>query len=330
MNISEKLINSGIEGFKGTMSKDGAFLDENGVAITSPNIGVPAEILTYLSPDAIEVLTAPRNATKLFPEIIQGDWSSEAIKYRVEELSGVAVPYGDFSENGNSDINNEWIKNDVIRLQTMIKCGDLEGARNAAAKINLIASKQKAAANTLSVYSNKAYMYGVKGLNIYGIMNHPQLPAALASSVVSGNSTWAAKTADQIYDDIVRIMTQLEEQSAGHIDANTSGKLAVSPKLSGFLNKKNQWGISVKQMFKDAYPNFELVSVPEFETQAGDYAYAIANEVLGQESGNCVAQVKMKTGPVIQEVSGMKQKAAAACSGFRLNLPFAVARMLVA
>ena len=330
MNINEKLINSGIEGFKGTMSKDGGFFDENGVAITSPNIGVPAELLTYLSPDAIEALTAPRNATKLFPEVIQGDFSTEAIKYPVQEPVGEAACYGDFSENGVSDVNNEWIKNDVIRLQTLIKCGDLEGARNAAAKINLVAAKQKAAANTLSVYSNKVYMNGVKGLNIYGILNHPQLPAALSSATVGGNSTWAAKTADQIYDDCVRLFTALEQNSAGHIDANTSGKLAVSPKLSGFLNKKNQWGISVKAMLKDAYPNFELVSVPEFETAAGDYVYAIANEVLGQATGNCVAQIKMKTGPVIQDVSSIKQKAASACSGFRLNLPFAVARMLVA
>lgn len=330
MNINEQLINSGIEGFKGTMSKDGGFLDENGVAITSPNIGVPAEILTYLSPDAIEVLTAPRNATKLFPEIIQGDWSTEAVKYRAQEFSGEAACYGDFSENGISDVNNEWIKNDVIRIQTMIKCGDLEGARNAAAKINLVAAKQKAAANTLSLTSNQVYMRGVKGLNIYGIMNHPQLPAAMASAVVSGNSTWAAKGADDIYNDIVRMFVALEENSSGHIDANVKGKLALSPKLSGFLNKKNQWGISVKQMVKDAYPNIEFVSVPEFATQAGDYAYAIADEVLGQETGNCVAQIKMKTGPVVQEVSSLKQKAAACLSGFRLNLPFAVARMLVA
>jgi hypothetical protein len=333
MNLDEKLNEGGIyiNGLKGSFAKDGkGFLDEGGAAITAANIGTPVELLTFISPDAVEVLTSPRNATKLFPEVIQGDWSTEAIKYRVEELVGNAAPYGDYSENGTSDVNNEFIKMDTFRIQTLIKCGDLESARTAQAKINLVSSKQKAAANTLNAYANRIYMFGVKGLAIYGIVNHPQLPAAISSQNVGGNTDWADKEAGDIYDDIVKVMVSLESQSDGHVDANSRGKFAMSPRLSGFLNKKNQWGISVKQMIKDSYPNMELVSVPEFQTGAGDYFYAFADEVLGTATGECASQVKMKTFPVIQEVSSIKQKAANMESGFRLNLPFAIARMLVA
>lgn len=332
MNLNEKLNESGIylNGLKGSFTKDGkGFQDEAGQPVTAPNIGVPAELLTYISPEAIEVLTSPRNATKLFPEVIQGDWSTEAVKYRLDEMVGVAAPYGDFNENGVSDVNNEYIKLDTFRIQTMMKCGDLESARNAAAKINLVSGKQKSAANTLSAYSNKIYMYGIKGLNIYGILSAPQLPAALVPATVGGNTDWAAKGANAIYDDVVRIMTNLETQSDGHIDANTKGKIALSPRLNGYMSKKNEWGISVKKMIQDSYPNLEFVTVPEFHTQAGDYVYIFADEVMGNATGECAAQVKMKTFPVIQEASSMKQKAAAMASGFKLNLPFAISRMLV-
>lgn len=332
MNLNEKLNEGGIyiNGLKGSFAKDGkGFLDEGGAAITAANIGTPAELLTFISPDAVEVLTSPKNATKLFAEVVMGDWSTEAIKYRAEELVGIAAPYGDFNENGTSDINNEYVKMDTIRIQTMIKVGDLESARTAAAKINLVSGKQRSAANTLSTYANRIYMFGIKGLNIYGILNHPSLPAAVSSQTVSGQTDWANKDADAIYDDCRYLISQLETQSDGHIDAATPIKLGLSPRLSGLLSKRNQYGRMVREMLKETY-NIEFVVVPEFHTGSGDYAYAIAPEVLGQATGDCVAQVKMRTFPVIQEASGVKQKAASQASGFKLNLPFAVARMLVA
>lgn len=333
MNTREQLEQGGVHlsGLKGFFG-DNVVMDADSGAptpITNANVGVPAELLTFFSPRAIDILTAPRNATKLFGEVVEGSWPTERLKYRLSEKIGAIAPYDDFSEIGVSDVNNEWVPTDVFRFQTMIKYGDLETARNAQAKVNLVADKQASAANTINLYGNKYYMYGVNGLSIYGIVNHPLLPSALTPNTVNSQTAWSAKGADAIYDDIVKIVTDLIDKSQSLIDQNLKGKLALSPALLGYLSKKNQFGLSVKKMVNDAFPNLEIVPVPEFATNSGDYVFIFADEVLGQPVGECVTPQKLRTFQVIPEASSFKQKAAAATCGFRLYMPFALSRMLV-
>lgn len=333
MNIREELEQSGIKIFnlKG-MIKGNAVMDaDSGVPtnISSANIGVPVELLTYISEKPIKVLTAPRNATKLFNEVVQGDWTTERLKYRLSEEIGNVAPYQDFSELGVSDINNEWIPTDVFRFQTMIKYGDLEVARNAQAKVALVEGKQSSAANTLALYGNRYYMFGVNGLNIYGIVNHPLLPAALSSANVGGQTSWAAKGADAIYADIVSIVNSLIERSQSLITATDKLKMGISSGLLGYLNKANTYGKSVYDLIKGNYPSMEIIPIPEFATGAGDYVAIFPEEVLGNPVGECVTPMKLRTFQVIPEASSFKQKAASATCGFRLYMPFAYSRMLV-
>lgn len=333
MSIREQLLNAGISlhNFKG-MIKDGAVMDaDTGAAtnITNANIGIPAEILTYISEKPIKILTAPRNATKLFNEVIQGDWTTERLKYRLAEEIGNVASYGDFSELGTSDLNNEWIPTDVYRFQTMIKYGDLEVARNAQAKIALVEGKQTSAVNTLAIYGNRYYMYGVNGLNIYGIVNHPLLPAALTPATVGGQTSWSAKGADAIYSDIVSIVSNLIDNSQSLIVATDKMKMAVSTGLLGYLNKTNTYGKSVYDLIKANYPAMEIIPVPEFAQEAGDYVAIYPEEVLGQPVGECVSPMKLRSFQLIPEASSFKQKYASATCGFRFYMPFAYSRMLV-
>ena len=334
MNIKNKLEDAGISlyNFKGFITKDEVMDADNGtpISITNANIGVPAELLSYFDPQAIEALTAPRNATILFPEVAKGDWTSEKLKFRIEEKTGSIAPYGDYSDAGNSNINDEWISTDVFRMQTMLKYGDLEVAKKATAKIDLIASEQRAASNTINLYGNRYYMYGVNGLNIFGIVNHPLLPAALIPATVGGQTSWAAKSADAIYDDINSIVGNLQDKTQGLIDTNIKGKLALSPVLMKSLTKRNSYGVSVIDMVKKSFPNLQVVGVPEFATASGDYAFVIADELRGIPVGECTTSQKMRTFNLIQDVSSWKQKAASATSGFVLKMPLGIARMLVA
>ena len=330
----EELKNAGIDlhNLKGFIGKGEVMDADTGVptAITAANVGVPAELLTYIDPKAIEVLTAPRNATKLFDEVVQGDWATERLKYRLSEKVGVIAPYGDFSEIGVSDVNNEWVPTDVYRFQTMIKYGDLETARNAQAKVSLVADKQRAAANTLAIYGNKYYMYGVPGLSIYGIVNHPDLPLALTPNTVGGATAWSAKDSVAIFGDIQKIVNDLIDKSQGLISATDKFKIGIAPALLGYMNTVNTYGKSALELVKLNYPNVEIVAIPEFHTAAsGDYVFVIAEEVLGQKTGECVTPQKLRTFQVVPEASSFKQKAAAATCGFRLYMPFALSRMLV-
>lgn len=331
----QKLTESAIDldNLKGFFDQEsGAVLDaDTGVPtpITNGNVGVPLELLTFFDPKAIEILTAPRNATRLFGEVIKGDWSTERRKYRLDEIIGNVAPYSDFSENGVSDVNNEYVANDFYRFQTLVKYGDLEIARTAMAKVDLVAKKQKGASTLISIIANRLYMYGVDGLECYGIMNHPLLPSSLTPTTGVGGTTWNVKTANEIFADVEKLVTDLIDKSNSLIDANSSMKLGISTAIQGYLNTTNSFGLSALDMIKKNYPNLEIVPIPEFNTASGNLVYVVANEVVGQETGECVSNQKLRTFPVIPEVSSYKQKWAAGTGGFSLYLPFAVSRMLI-
>ncbi|MDR3049434.1 MAG: DUF2184 domain-containing protein [Elusimicrobiota bacterium] len=336
MKYRETLENAGItiSGLKGVFSpKDkGVVLDaDTGIptAITHANVGVPVELLTYFDPKAIEVLTAPRNATLLFSDTVKGDWATERRKYRLSEVGGNVASYGDFSENGQADINNEFIGQDYFRFQTMVKYGDLETARNGAAKISLVSDKQRSASTLINIMSNRIYMYGISGLDCYGILNHPLLPANLTPTAGANGTGWDVKTANEIYDDILKVVSDLIDKSSSLIDANSKFKMGVSSALIAYLNKTNQFGISVLDLIKKNYAGMEIAPIPEFSTATGDLVYIIAPEVIGQLTGECVASQKLRTFPTIPEASSYKQKWAAAIGGFSLYIPFAISRMLV-
>ena len=331
----QALINGGIdiEGLKGFFDQEtGSVMDaDTGVptAITSGNVGVPIELLTYFDPKAIEILTAPRNATKLFGEIVVGDWTTPRRKYRLDELIGNVAPYGDYSENGVSDVNSEWVANDFYLYQTMVKYGALETAKTSVAKVDLVAKKQKSASTLISIMSNRIYMYGIDGLECYGVLNHPLLPSSLTPTIGVGGTTWSVKTANEIYADIVKLVTDLIDKSNGLIDANSAMKLGISTSIIGYLNTTNTFGLSALDMIKKNYANIEIIPIPEFSATAGNYVYVIANDVSGQEVGNCVSNQKLRTFQLIPEASSYKQKWVSGVGGLSLYLPFAVSRMLV-
>jgi hypothetical protein len=332
----KELVEKGIEinEFKGFLdTKRAAFVDADTGAptpITNANVGVPVELATFFDPIAVEILTAPRNATQLFDETVKGSWADERRKYRLEESVGNVAPYGDYSENGQADVNNEFIPQDFYRFQTVAKWGDLETARTAIAKINLVSSKQRSAAKLMNIASNRIYMFGVAGLDIYGILNHPLLPANLTPTQGTAGTNWEVKTANEIFDDFLKTISDLIEKSSSLIDANSTFRVGLAANLMGYLNKTNQFGLSALDMLKKNYPNLTTVPIPEFATPAGSYMYIIAIDVVGQKTGECITNQKLRTFPIIPDLSSFKQKWASGIGGFCLYLPFAVSRMLIA
>ena len=100
--------------------------------------------------------------------------------------------------------------------------------------MNLASAKQRAAATVLDIDGNKFALLGVAGKEVYGILNDPNLPAAItAAAVGTGDSTkWEDKTTVQIYNDILALFSELVAQSAGLIDQNTPLRLCLSPGMS--------------------------------------------------------------------------------------------------
>lgn len=308
-------------------------LAQDAALSTAPNTTVPAFLLQYVSPDVIEILTAKRAATKVFDERKVGDWTTANYQYASMENVGSTYAYADYGDGPSAGVNTEWNIRDQYIFQTNITYGDREVDLSAAAKVDLVAGKQRAAAEAIAIDSNKFYLQGVAGKRIYGLLNDPNLPTAISPNTVSSAVTWASKLAlasggtAAIYSDVLKLFGSLQGQLNGLIDENTPMKLLVSPGRAVNLMAATDFNVSVMDMLKKAMPNLTIETVPELSTQAGETAMLIVPELMGQPTGELAFGEKIRQGRLVPDMSSFRQKFAATTYGFIMRLPAAYAVM---
>lgn len=303
---------------------------QDAALITTPNTTVPAEFLAYIDPMVIEIMTAPRRAREIFGEEKKGDWTTPYAKWRVDEITGSTQPYSDYANGTTSGVNSEWQTRPQYAFQTSITYGDMEVAMSSAAKVNLAAAKQRAAARVIDIDANKFYLLGVRGREIYGILNDPNLPASItAAATGAGSSTkWADKTTQQIYNDILALFAQLTEQSSGLIDKDTPLKLILSPEMSVRLGAATDFNVSVLDMLKKYFSSIQIVTVPELHSAtAGETVMLIAPEVAGQKTGLLAFGEKIRAGRIVPDLSSFRQKYTGTTYGGIVLQPYAFASM---
>ena len=307
-----------------------ARIAQDAALITTPNTTVPAELLAYIDPMVIEILTAPRRAREIFGEEKKGDWTTPYMKWRVDEMTGKTEPYSDYANGTTSGVNSEWQTRVQYVFQTSITYGDFEVDMSSTAKVNLAVSKQRAAANVIDIDQNRFYLLGVAGKEIYGILNDPNLPAAITAGATGtgGSTKWADKTTVQIYNDVLALFAQLSEQSSGLIDKDTPLKLCLSPELAVRLGAATDFNVSVLDMLKRYFTRIDIVTVPELHSMtAGETMFLIAPEVNGQRSGTLAFGEKMRAGRVVPDLSSFRQKFVGTTYGGIVLMPFAFAQM---
>ena len=293
-----------------------------------PNTAIPAYMGVYVNPRIVEVLTAKRNYKLIAPEVKSGDWATPFTQFRALELTGTVTPYQDYDANGQANINTNFPVRQQYRFQSTIRVGDLEQDVNANARIDLFAEKQRSAATLLEISFNKYAFYGVENLNIYGLLNDPNLNSDLTPTTGTAGNTWTLKTADEIMADFAKMYSKLYERSNGWIDGNTRTKLVIAPAALAELNKVNAFGASVKKMLADTYPNMEILSAPEMVTGSGNLAMILADEIEGQPTVEFGYSEKYKAHSIIRESSSMHQKVSAGTYGAIVYMPFAIVTML--
>ena len=84
-------------------------------------------------------------------------------------------------------------------------------------KINAAAEIQSAAALAIKIAHNRFWFYGVKGLRNYGILNDPNLNPSISPLPDAKGITWADKTTNEIYNDILALFTQLNIQAGANL-----------------------------------------------------------------------------------------------------------------
>ena len=311
-------------------------LAQDAAMSTIPNIGAPSVLYTYLDPRIIEVLFAIKGAAKFFAPTQVGSWTDETAVFAVEEISGQVSPYNDFSDGVASDVNYNYPQRANFRFQTTIKYGELESEKTAVAKIALAARKQYAASEIIARAENRFYLYGVAGIESYGMLNDPNLPESISPVTVNTKSTWADKSANDptnfanvAFNDINALIAELTANNGGNIDVNSDRMiLGISNKMITYLTTPNSFGITALKMLKDNYPGLEVIQLPELSTSAGEMLYLAVPSLLGDETAVNAFSAKFKLGRLVPGLTSFKQKASAGTWGCVIKRPHLVATML--
>ncbi len=299
-------------------------MDAQPTLTTVGNSGIPAWMLTYVDPKLIDVALQPMKAAEIFGEVKKGDWTTETAMFTVIEPTGEVSSYGDYSNNGVSGTNANFPQRQSYHYQVFTRWGEREVARAGEAKIDYVNRINQASVMTLNRFQNKSYLYGIAGLQNYGILNDPSLPPASAAA-----QAWASATVEQVYESIRVLFQKLLAQTGGLIDMNTPLLLVCSPSASVAMTKTNQYNVNVADQLKKNFPNLRIETVPEYAAASGEVVQLIVEELDGQRTLECGFTEKLRAHNMVLDASSIKQKKSQGTWGAIIYRPFCIASMTV-
>jgi len=307
--------------------------------VTTPSITVPIQFLQNWLPGLIGVITQARRADELMGISTAGKWEDEEIVQGILEQLGTAIPYGDTTNVPKSSWNTNWERRTVVRFEEGMSVGVLEEARASRAQINSSEQKRKAATNALEIERNYIGFFGFNNGNnrTFGFLNDPNLPAASAfpATGTGSTTTWSTKTFLNICADIRGMISSLRTSTGDVVDpSQVDLTLAVATACVDYLSTTSDFGISVTDWLKDAYPRVRVKSAPELNNAISNqnacylYAESVSDDV-STDDGRTWLQVV----PAKFRMLGVEQRAkmyvedySNATAGAFLKRPYAVVR----
>lgn len=305
-------------------------LANDAAMVTAANSGIPVEFTSYIDPMVIPILTATHGAREIFGEAKKGDWTTSYARFQTSEITGEVEAYTDYGQGGASDVNPTFPVRTQYIYQTNIRYGDREVDVASRARLQLAADKQRAAATVIDIASNKFALYGVAGLEIYGLLNDPNLPAEVSSlpKADTKKTLWADKSTKEIYEDVLFLFGKMADRGAGHIDANTELVLATSPATQVQLGKATDFNISARQMLETYFPKIRFVVLPELATAtSGTSILLVAPTIEGLPTAQIGFSEKFRAMRLIPESSSFHQKFVGSSYGTIIYRPFAIGKM---
>ena len=304
--------------------------------VTTPSIQTPIQFLQNWLPGFVYVMTAPREIDEFVGITTSGSWEDEEIVQGILERIGTAVPYGDATNIPGESWNTNFNTRTVVRFESGIRVGRLETARSARMRVDSAGVKRQAASLNLEIIRNQVGFYGYNNgtNNTYGFLNDPGLPAYVEVPTGVAGFTWPVKTFLEICRDIRTAVVALRTNSLGLINPEKLKlTLAVATNSVDGLSTTSEFGLSVTDWLKDAYPNIRVISAPQLDNaNASDNVfYLFAEQVndISTDDNRTFIQVV----PAKLQVLGVEQLAKAyvedfsnATAGVMCKRPFAVVR----
>lgn len=302
---------------------DGMAFDAQPELVTTSNAGIPAFLSNFLDPKLIEVLVSPMKAAEIAGEAKKGDWTTTVTTFVVIESTGEVSAYGDYNNGGNADANSNFPQRQSFHYQTFTQWGEKEIAYAGLASIDLASRKNIASVLVLNKFQNATYFLGVSGLQNYGLLNDPALWAPIVPS-----TAWAGATAEQGYQNILDLYTQLVRQTNGLVDRTTRMTLAMSPQRDADLARTNQFGLNVYKLMKENFPGLVTKTAPEYSTATGELMQLMVDEYEGQETMTAAFTEKLRAHAMVVGSSSFSQKKSQGTWGTIIFRPMFIAQSL--
>jgi hypothetical protein len=311
--------------------------DAQPTLITTGNSGIPAYLTNFVDPELIRVLVTPMRMAEMLGEAQKGDWLTDTATFQIVESTGETSTYGDFSENGSTGANFNYVQRQSFHYQTMTQWGEREAERAGLAKIAWASELNVSAALVLNKFQNKTYAYGVDGLLNYGLLNDPSLSAALQPGPkvygAAAHGPWitagvVTATPNEIVADITSMFYQVVRQSGQNLDLSAPFTLAMSGLSEVAMTANNSFNVTVADVLRKVFPNITFKTAPEYSTTAGELVQLFVNNIDGQDFGTAAFTEKMRAHTVVPGVSSWKQKKSQGTWGSILRMPLCCVQML--
>lgn len=304
--------------------------------ITTPSVGAPVQFLQNWLPGLVRTITQARKIDRLVGITIGGSWEDEEIVQGILEPTGLAVPYGDYTNVPLSSFNLNYEKRGVVRFEQGIRVGRLEEARMGRVNVSAATEKRLAASVSLEIIRNRIGFYGYNGgaQRVFGFLSDPNLPAYVAVASNGTTTQWSGKTFLQITADIREAVGALINQSGDTINPrDVETVLAVATVASQFLAVTSDYGISVEDWIKRTYPKMRIETAPELNGANGGanvfYLYAERTDDGSSDGGRVFDQIvpaKFQTLGVEQQAKAYIEDYTNALGGILVKRPWAVVR----
>lgn len=299
---------------------------------TSVNAGVLLSAVSIIDPEVIRVIFTPMRAAEILGgEAQKGSWVDQVAYFPMVEATGQVASYGDYSENGAVDANEQWNYRQPYTWQGFKRYGEQQLERWGAAGLNYAAELDTAMALTFNKFSNKTYFYGVTGLVNYGLLNDPSLPntvSPLTKAITTDGARWTYATALEIFNDVKKLYTTLVTQMGGNVEMDDAMTLVISTTRQPALLTTNDYGLNVEDMLKKAFPNLKIKAAPEYSTGSGELLMLMKDDVDGKRVAYPAYTEKQRSHALVTHASSWSQKNSAGSWGTILRYPIAIARML--
>ena len=320
--------------------------DADAYAFNIPSSGIPAVFTTIWTTRMVEQLYKAMTLHKLAGSWQQGAPGVQNVMIPTIGYNGSVEPYSDFSMNGNTSINTDWVNKPIAYFQQALTWGDMQQAQYGLAKIDYVARMREAMAIAVAQFQNDIGFNGYTGIPsgnqpfISGILNDPGLQPAItlpADGQIPGTLTpttsWNGKDFNQIVRDFRLFVNAVFAQSAGNVDLQTRGVFALPPSVYASLTTPNPISsVSVAQYLKEVFPNIELVQCPNFEALMNTTAVTpnqtvgmlILDHPNGEKAFDELFVIKWQGHRPVPMASSVSEKISYGLGGAFLKYPFLV------